>query len=96
MWVPRPDRAVADLVEKATAKVRVAAPETVIAVLGGGMRVRNYLPTRTFEIVVHSFDISAASGVDVIFSPTVLADAAGISSRWLACRWVELPPRAPS
>jgi hypothetical protein len=45
------------------------------------MRVRNYLPTRTFELVVHSFDIGTATGVDVTFSRAVLTDAAGLAMR---------------
>lgn len=78
---PYPQRAVANLVERVQAQVDDADPEAVITVLGGGMRVRNYLPTRTFELVVHCFDISAASGVDVAFSPSVLADAVGLAAR---------------
>jgi hypothetical protein len=72
---------IANLVERVQTKVDDADPEAVIAVLGGGMRVRDYLRTRTFELVVHSFDISVASGIDVVFSPAVLADAVGLAGR---------------
>lgn len=78
---PSPHLAVEHLVDRVQAKVDDADLESVIAVLGGGMRVRNYLPTRTFELVVHSFDISAASGVDVAFPPAVLADAVQLAAR---------------
>jgi uncharacterized protein (TIGR03083 family) len=78
---PNPQRVVADLVDRVQAKITDADPEAVISVLGGGMRVRNYLPTRTFELVVHSFDIGAATGVDVTFSTEVLTDAAELATR---------------
>lgn len=76
-----PAEAVADLVARARAKVDDADPDAVIAVLGGGIRVRNYLPTRTFELVVHSFDIGAASGVDVAVSSAALSDATELAAR---------------
>jgi hypothetical protein len=38
----------------------------------GGMRLRDYLPTRTFELVVHTSDLAAAIGV----RPEVPAPAA--------------------
>ena len=34
----------------------------LITTAAGGMRLANYLPTRTFELVVHSLDIAAALG----------------------------------
>lgn len=76
-----PHQFVADLVQRVRAKINDADPDAVISVLGGGMRVRNYLPTRTFELVVHSFDIGTATGIDVTFSPAVLTDAAGLAMR---------------
>lgn len=76
-----PARSVADLVSRARAKIDEADLDAVIAVLGGGMRVRNYLPTRVFELVVHSFDINTATGVEITFSPTVLTDATELAAR---------------
>lgn len=40
-----------------------AAGDPVIRTALGGMRLSRYLPTRTFELVVHGLDISAASGL---------------------------------
>jgi uncharacterized protein (TIGR03083 family) len=37
-----------------------AAGNPLIQTVAGGMRLENYLSTRTFELVVHSFDIAAA------------------------------------
>lgn len=77
----QPALAIADLVARATTRVGVADPDAIVAVLGGGMRVREYLPTRTFEIVVHSFDIGAACGADVTFAPPVLEDVIALAGR---------------
>lgn len=38
----------------------------VIATIAGGMRLGDYLPTRTFELVVHSADLAAA--IDAVFT----------------------------
>ena len=35
--------------------------DPLIATAGGGMRLRQYLPTRTFELVVHGLDIARAA-----------------------------------
>ena len=35
--------------------------DPVISTIFGGMRLSNYLPTRTFELVVHSLDIARAA-----------------------------------
>lgn len=75
-----PAQFVADLASRAGTRVDTADPDAVVAVLGGGMRVRNYLPTRVFELVVHSFDISTATGVGVIFTPAVLTAATELAA----------------
>jgi uncharacterized protein (TIGR03083 family) len=76
-----PAEAVRHLVERVRTKVDAADPEAMIAVLGGGMRVGNYLPTRTFELVVHSLDIGAATGIDVPLSLPVLGHTAALGAR---------------
>lgn len=35
----------------------------VVTTIAGGMRLSDYLPTRTFELVVHTADLAAAIGV---------------------------------
>lgn len=43
----------------------VAAPDDrLLTTVAGGMRLRDYLPTRTFELVVHGSDIATAAGLD--------------------------------
>jgi len=50
------------------------------------MRVRTYLPTRTFELVVHSLDIGAAATIDVAFSSRVLAHTTELAARVAVAR----------
>jgi mycothiol maleylpyruvate isomerase-like protein len=58
-----PATAVRRLLEKVADDLVGADPDRVITTFGGGMRLRDYLPTRTFELVVHGLDISAAAAV---------------------------------
>ena len=37
--------------------------DPLISTIFGGMRLSNYLPTRTFELVVHTLDIARAAGI---------------------------------
>ena len=54
-----------ELAGEAADKARTTDPDTVITTIGGGMRARHYLPTRTFELVVHGLDIASATGLSV-------------------------------
>ena len=47
---------------------------------GGGMRVSDYLPTRTFELTVHSLDIARATGLDFVPPTEALADTLALAS----------------
>jgi uncharacterized protein (TIGR03083 family) len=38
--------------------------DPVVETAAGGMRVSDYLPTRTFELTVHSLDVARATGVE--------------------------------
>lgn len=77
---PDPAAAVADLAAAALARVRAAEPEDLLTTIGGGMRLRNYLPTRTFELVVHGYDIADAVGIDVDPGDVALAEATGVAA----------------
>lgn len=39
--------------------------DRLISTIAGGMMLSHYLPTRTFELVVHGLDIARAAGLDV-------------------------------
>ncbi|BBZ64418.1 maleylpyruvate isomerase family mycothiol-dependent enzyme [Mycolicibacterium monacense] len=70
-----PAATVAGLAAKALADVD-AADDPLIEVIGGlGIRLSNYLPTRTFELAVHGLDIARAAQIDYAPPSDVLADA---------------------
>lgn len=77
--VPRAVRRAFD--EAATALHRVRNTDPVIETAGGGMRLHAYLPTRTFELVVHSSDIAEAAGVAYEPPAEALAEATEIVRR---------------
>jgi uncharacterized protein (TIGR03083 family) len=58
-----------------------AGDDDLVETVAGGMRVAAYLPTRTFELVVHGGDIARATGLTVAFSPAAMADAATLAAR---------------
>lgn len=44
----------------ARAAIETTDPDAVVTTRAGGMRLRDYLPTRSFELVVHTLDLTAA------------------------------------
>lgn len=66
--------------DRGVEKVRAADAETLVETIAGGMRLRTYLPTRTFELVVHGLDVAAALGLDPDVPPVALREAAGLAT----------------
>ena len=62
----------------------------LLTTIAGGMRLDEYLRTRTFELVVHGLDIEGASGVAPAFAQDPLVDATGLAAEVAA-----LTGRAP-
>ena len=60
-----PAAAVTALVQRVLALVDGWADDAPMATRGGPMTLVGYLPTRTFELVVHSLDLARATGVAV-------------------------------
>ena len=54
----------AELRREAEAAARAADLDRPVVTIAGGMRIRDYLPTRTFELIVHGLDIARAVQVD--------------------------------
>lgn len=76
---PDPASAVNALLERVLARVEAAA-DPVIETISGGMRLSDYLPTRTFELVVHGFDVARAVGVPPpVLSEAVLAEVVSLT-----------------
>lgn len=74
-----PREAVHALVDRVVQQV-VASPDCLIETIAGGMWLRDYLPTRTFELVVHSQDIAGAAAMDLHLPLDVLASSAVLAA----------------
>jgi uncharacterized protein (TIGR03083 family) len=75
-----PAAAVRDLADRVRAALTAADPERVIPTFAGGSRLRDYLPTRTFELVVHGLDIAAAVPVRWTPPPAALSEAVALAT----------------
>jgi uncharacterized protein (TIGR03083 family) len=76
-----PVAAIGGLIEKAMADIATAG-NPLIQVIGGlGIRLHTYLPTRTFELAVHSLDIARATALPFDLPPDVLEEAALLAAR---------------
>ena len=58
-----PAAAVAEIAARVLALVATRDGTELMDTAAGGMRLRDYLPTRTFELAVHTTDLAAALGV---------------------------------
>lgn len=56
-----------------------AGEDRLVETRFGGMRLSAYLPTRTFELVVHTLDLGSALGVDAGVPDAPLASAAHLA-----------------
>ncbi len=76
-----PPATVTALAERVTALVE-RDDDPLITTIAGGMRLSTYLPTRTFELVVHGLDIAAATGLEPpTWSSEVLAEVVTAGAR---------------
>ncbi len=76
-----PATSVAALVAAVTEKLLSFDDTYVLTTIAGPMRLADYLPTRTFELVVHGLDVAGATGLDAPYDEAVLADAAALAAR---------------
>lgn len=72
-----PAAAIGDLSQRVLAKVDSAPDDAFVGTAAGGMRLIDYLPTRTFELVVHTADL--ASALDLEPAPPSVAAASALS-----------------
>lgn len=69
------------LVERVLGEL-ASAGDPLIEVIGGlGIRLHTYLPTRTFELAVHSLDIARATGLSLDLPDAVLGEATELAAR---------------
>jgi uncharacterized protein (TIGR03083 family) len=80
----RPADQVRQLTDQVVTVVSRMPSHALITTSAGGMRLDRWLPTRTFELVVHGFDLATA--VDLPFEPPVdaLAESAALAARLAA------------
>jgi len=72
---------VRDLVDEVLAKVAEFGDGYLLTTVAGPMRLVDYLPTRTFELVVHGLDIGRAAGVEVTYPEPVVAQAVALAGQ---------------
>jgi uncharacterized protein (TIGR03083 family) len=70
---PDPVAFLADLEERTRAKVAAAPDDAFVGTPFGGARLLDYLPTRTFELVVHTCDLARALGAPMDPPPIAAA-----------------------
>jgi uncharacterized protein (TIGR03083 family) len=76
-----PADAVSGFIGRATAALAGVSDDDLVATPAGGMRVQDWLPTRTFELVVHASDAAAAAGLPIGFDHDTLASTAALAAR---------------
>lgn len=54
--------------------------DVLIGTIAGGIRLSSYLPTRTFELVVHGLDLSSAAGLPADPPDVALRRSLGLAS----------------
>ena len=77
-----PAQTIDDLIERVLGELATAAADPLVAVIGGlGIRLHTYLPTRTFELAVHSLDIARAAALSFDLPDIVLDQATVLAAR---------------
>lgn len=70
-----PAAAVAEIATRVLPLVDIQDGTQLVTTIVGGMRLGDYLPTRTFELAVHTADLATALGVPPDVPPTVARQA---------------------
>jgi hypothetical protein len=75
---PDPAAAVAGIADRVLRLLRSHDGTAVVTTIAGGMRLADYLPTRTFELAVHTSDVAVATGQPPDVPATAAAQALAI------------------
>jgi hypothetical protein len=76
-----PAAVVRPLLSELVAAVEQAEGDQLVQTPAGGMRVADWLTTRTFELAVHGLDVAVAAGVPASMPNEVVAEAAALAAR---------------
>lgn len=69
------------LIGEAAAALATVGDLDIVETAAGGMRVADWIPTRTFELAVHGLDLAAAADAPFQLPGDVLAESAAIAAR---------------
>ena len=72
---PAPEAAAAEIAARVLTLVGTCDGTEQVTTIAGGMRLADYLPTRTFELVVHTLDLARALGAPLDVPPLPAAQA---------------------
>jgi uncharacterized protein (TIGR03083 family) len=87
-----PATAVRQAAERVLAEVETAADDACLSTPVGGMRLIDYLPTRVFELTVHTLDIAATISVPVALPAEAAALTLGLVADLVASRPDKVAP----
>jgi hypothetical protein len=73
-----PSAAVAEISARVLPLVEGRTGSELVTTIAGGMRLADYLPTRTFELAVHTTDLASALGVSPDVPETAARQALGL------------------
>jgi len=73
-----PRIALSALVARVPERVRAVPATALVRTPFGTMTLEGYLPTRTFELTVHTCDLAAALGLSTAVPPAAAADTFGV------------------
>jgi hypothetical protein len=73
-----PAVAVAEIARRVLPLVDARDGSELVTTVAGGMRLADYLPTRTFELAVHTADLATALGAPLDVPATAAAQALGL------------------
>ena len=86
-----PAAAVAGIAARVRPVVAACDGTEVVTTIAGGMRLVDYLPTRTFELVVHTADLAAALDVPAVVPPVPAAQALELVAQLAVTRGLASP-----
>lgn len=86
-----PAAAVREIAARVVQLVDSQSGAEVLTTIAGGMRLQDYLPTRTFELAVHTADLATAIGVPADVPATAAAQALHIVADLAVARGVAGP-----
>ena len=80
-WVPIPWRWVTAALSRVRDLLEAQPPDRIVTVIGGlTIPLSEYLRTRSFELVVHSIDLSRATGIPTGLPEEALEAAAALAA----------------